>query len=85
MVAIHHILSVTSKFKGFERSVFSRTKSFKSCKIHDLYSLKFEHITRGAKSSSQKILKKLNFRILYLYPTCQEELMEELSAKSLLK
>ena len=44
MIAIHHIcklegsLFITSELGGFEYSVFSRTKSCKSCKIQDFAS-----------------------------------------------
>ena len=44
----------------------------------------FAHSLAGAKNSNHKILRKLNFsvRISYLLPTCQEKLMDELPAKS---
>ena len=39
----------------------------------------------SANSSNQKILRKLNFsvRISYLLPTCQENLREDIPAKSI--
>ena len=66
---------MTSELRGFERSVFSRTGSCKSCKIHDLAS------GFRAYPGVQKVrIKKVNFsvHISYLLPTCQEKLMEEL-------